>query len=165
MEIQEEHDTQNLPDRYEHPIWFRVALWWRIIYGIIKVFLGGALWWVASGGISHLFYRVMSHEIAQDPNDFFVHYIGPKLDHLPFTITHFVAFYFIFWGIAELFLSIHILKKNLWAYPVAIVLLSVFTLYEVFRVAHTHSFTLGVVILIDALIVWLLYREYKRLHP
>lgn len=164
MPAQQEGEEIMAPKTPEHPLWFRLGLWWRVFYGIVKVVFGGVLWWIAGGGIARLFYRVMSHEIAQDPSDFFVHFVGPKLAHLPVTVTHFVAFYFIFWGIAELFLSIQILKKNIWAYPVAIILLSVFTLYELFRVAHTHSFTLTVVILIDAAVVWLLYREYRRLR-
>ena len=42
----------------------------------------------------------------------------------------------------NLFLSYNLFKKHLWAYPFSMVFTSTFFIYQVYRLAHTHSLVL-----------------------
>lgn len=60
-------------------------------------------------------------------------------------------------------LSYNLLKHRLWAFPFSFVLISLFIIYEALRFTYTHSFILLGVILLDIIILWLIWREYKKL--
>lgn len=145
----------------EQELFFRIAMWWRIGYGLIRLILGFVLLKVVGKPISDVFYNLMNHELSQDPNDILIQTISPHLQHLPITITYFVAFYFIFWGLLDVLLSIQLLKHKLWAFPLTIALISLFVLYELYRFSHTHSLILLGVIFVDMVVVALIHKEYR----
>ena len=70
---------------------------------------------------------------------------------------------FEFWGFIDVTLSINMLKRRLWAFPVSIWLIALFVLYELYRFSHTHSFVLALVITADMTIMWLIRKEYLTL--
>ena len=142
---------------------FRIAMWWRIGYGFFRLIFGFILLNVVGTPISDIFYKLASHELTQDPNDILIQTLTPIVNNFPITITYFVAIYFLFWGILDITLSILLLKHKMWAFPLTIVLISGFVVYEVYRFTHTHSIVLLGVIVIDAIIALLIYRERKSL--
>lgn len=144
-----------------HSLLFRIAMWWRIAYGFMRLALGFILINLVGTPISDIFYRVMSHEISQDPSDILIKILTPLLQHFPITISYFIAIYFMFWGVIDIVLSIQLLKYKLWAFPLTIVLISTFIIYELYRFFHTQSFILLSIIFIDVIVVFLIYREYK----
>lgn len=151
------------PDVYD--ILFRVGMWWRILYGGVRVLLGLTLLRLVGTPLDDVFYRAMRFEIAEEPRDFLSHTIGSFLHHHSYTVTYFLAAYLIFWGTVDAVLSASLLRDKLWAFPVSMYLIALFMLYEIYRVAHTHSLILGGIILMDIGLLWLINKEYrKRLH-
>ena len=53
-----------------------------------------------------------------------------------------------------------LIREKLWAFPTALVVFGLFILYQMYRVAHTHSFTLALLIAIDLVVCYLIWREY-----
>lgn len=143
---------------------FNIGMWWRIVYGIFRLILGLVLLKMIGTSFSDLFLKMMSHEVTQDPDDFLFTKIEPLARHLSYTVTYFVAIYFIFWGSVDAFLSINILRKKLWAFKVSFVLIIVFVMYEIHRFTYTHSKMLGFIILVDLILIWLIWNEEKRLE-
>ena len=107
-----------------------------------------------------VFAMIMSHETEPDSSDAFYQAIYTTLQNHEFTVTYFVASYLLFWGTIDVVLSIFLLRHRLWAFPISIVLMGLFVLYETYRVFHTHSLILITIILIDIGIIYLIYREY-----
>jgi uncharacterized membrane protein len=60
----------------------------------------------------------------------------------------------------KLLLSVLLWMNELWAYPVAIAMFSLFGILGVYRFTHTHSALLIVIAVFDLLIVWLAWEEY-----
>lgn len=148
-----------------YDLFFRIGMWWRIMYGFLRFVLGFVLLRLVGTPLLEIFYKVMSRELIEDPNDFFVHTATPFFQHSSFTVTYFLVIYLIFWGIIDILLSINLLKHKTWAFPVSIFLIGVFVFYEIYRLSHTHSFILAYIIIIDLILIWLIRKEYRKLLP
>ncbi|PIR89260.1 MAG: hypothetical protein COU07_02245 [Candidatus Harrisonbacteria bacterium CG10_big_fil_rev_8_21_14_0_10_40_38] len=141
-------------------LFFRIGMWWRVFYGSLKFSAGVALLMVASSDLPSLFKVISRGELIEDPNDLFIRSLGLLFSHVPLNSVAFIAYYLLVWGAADVFLSVNILRYKLWAYPAAFVFVGFFTLYEIFRVIHTHSLFLVFIIFVDIFILWLIWREY-----
>jgi len=143
---------------------FRIGMWWRILYGALRLVLGLALFRVVGTPVLDIFYKFMGKELVEDPNDLLIQTVGPFLGHFAFTVTYFLVIYLIFWGIIDVILSINLLKHKNWAFPTSIYLISLFVLYEIYRFFHTHSFVLAYIIVVDIILIWLINKEHQKLN-
>ena len=73
---------------------------------------------------------------------------------------HFASIYLIAHGVAKLFIAWGLIGEKLWAFPTALVVFGLFILYQMYRVAHTLSFALALLIAIDLAVCYLIWREY-----
>ena len=140
-------------------ILFHLGMWWRIFYGFLRIVIAILLLQHIGTPLSDIFLKIMSHELIQDPGDRVIQMVN----HLPYLVTYYLAFYFMFWGAIDIFMSILLLRHQLWAFPVAIYMIVVFIVYELFRFFHTHSLMLLAVIVMDVFIIWIIKREYQKL--
>lgn len=138
-------------------------MYWRILYGFIRAIFGLVLFKVVNVPFTDLFYSIMSYELMEDPTDSFYQSIGSFLQMHPFSISSFAAFYLVFWGVVDVVLSISLLKRKVWAFPISIGLIVLFTAYEIYRFSHTHSLLLLSVIVLDACIASLIWKEYRKI--
>lgn len=142
---------------------FRVGMLWRIVYGTFKTLLGLALLHFHGLALIEVFSLVMRHEVSEDPHDILVRFIHDWLTHSAHEVTYFLAAYFIFWGLVDIVLSVCLLRRQLWAYPLTGILIGLFILYSCVRYTHTHSTILLGIIVVDIVILALIVREYRRL--
>lgn len=154
--------TAKKPDITE--IIFHIGMWWRIIYGGFRIVLGATLLRFVGAPLSDIFYKLLEHELIEDPNDILIRLGDFFLIHSSLTISYFLAIYFIFWGSVDIGLSIGMLKHKLWTFPVGITLIVLFVAYEIYRFSHTHSLILAFIILVDIFLIWLIHKEYGRLR-
>lgn len=141
---------------------FLVSMWWRIGYGILRIMLGLALLRLIGRPLKHLMTTVMEHELLEKTPDFIFSVISHILTTHDFSVTYFLAFYFIFWGSVDAVLSYQLLKDKIWAFPISLGLIGMFIIYSIFRLTYTHSLVLFGVIVLDIIIMTLIYREYKK---
>lgn len=144
-------------------ILFRLSMWWRILYGALRIVVGIAFLQIVGQQLSTLVYVVMSHEITGHSGDAVLELIYNLFETHQFTVTYFIAGYFLFWGIIDIMLSVCLLKHIRKAFPVAMVLIALFICYGIFRLTHTHSLVLLSVIILDIAILYLVNDEYKKL--
>jgi uncharacterized membrane protein len=104
----------------------------------------------------------MQHELLSVSPDIIFISISNLLTAHDFSVTYFLAFYFIFWGSIDIVLFYQLFKKNLRAFPVSLFLIGTFVIYSLFRFSYTHSLVLLGVIFMDLCIMLLIYREYKK---
>jgi uncharacterized membrane protein len=139
---------------------FTYSMWWRIVYGVVRVAVGLFLFRVIDMPFSELLYRMTGNEGAEDQTDIIFQFLQTILEKHPFTVTHFVAIYVLFWGVVDIVCSVSLLKRKLWAFPVSMGIIVLFIIYEIYRFSHTHSLLLLWIIIVDIFIVWLIWREY-----
>lgn len=141
---------------------FVIGMWWRILYGSVRLILGFVLLKVVHVPVSDLLYKFAGSEVAEDPSDFIFTTLNSFLEAHPLSITYFLAFYFIFWGTVEVGLSIGLLRHKLWTFPVTLWLIGLFMTYAAYRFTQTHSPFLPFIFIVDAFIFWLILAEYKK---
>lgn len=148
-----------VPRRYTHVL--HVGLWWRVLYGLLRVVLGVALLRMVGMPLIEVVRAVMSHELVEEPSDVLVSLAGTVLTHHPMYVTYFLACYFIFWGVVDVFLSLNLLRGVTWAFPVSMWMIGFFLLYGTYRFMHTHSLILLSILVLDAGLLWLIRNEYR----
>lgn len=81
-------------------------------------------------------------------------------DGLTLDTEHFASSYLIAHGAAKLFIAWGLFREKLWAFPTALVVFGLLIGYQVYRLAHSHSTTLLVLIVIDLAVCYLIWREW-----
>lgn len=152
---------KNSIDTYD--LFFRIGMGWRIMYGFLRLILGFILLRLIGTPISGIFYKIMSHELIEDPTDLLIRAVSPFFQHSSFTVTYFLAIYLIFWGVVDILLSINLLRHKMWAFSASIYLIGAFVLYEIYRFSYTRSLVLAYVIILDLILLWLIGKEYNKL--
>ena len=143
---------------------FRLGMWWRIMYGVLRIALGVAFIKLIGRDISELIYVVMSHELTGPTGDAVLEKLYLLLETHELTVTYFIAGYFIFWGVADVVLSACLLRHIIAAFPITMGLIVLFITYSIYRLSYTHSLILLSVIVVDFFILYLVYREYRVLR-
>lgn len=143
---------------------FQLAMWWRIIYGFLRIFVGFTFLRLNGHQLSELTYALISHEVTGKTGDAVLEYIYNFFEIHDFTVTYFIAGYFLFWGSIEIVLAFCLLKKVEHAFPITMGLIILFICYGAFRYTHTHSTVLMCVLVIDLVILYLINREYRNLR-
>ena len=133
------------------------------IDGVLETVGGSVLFFIKSQKIVQFIQQIFHHELAQDPHDVIANYLIKAVRHLSHGTMIFAAVYLSIHGLIKMGLVSALLKKKLWAYPLAAIILSLFVLYEIFRFFFTYSYILLFLIIVDIIIVILLRIEYKEL--
>lgn len=142
---------------------FIISIIIKGIDGVVESAGGFILLVAKSKNIVAFVRSVFHHELAQDPHDFIANHLIRAFQHLSHGTVVFAAIYLCLHGLIKIGLVTALLYKKLWAYPLAAILLALFTGYEIFRYFFTYSYVLLFLIIVDTLIIILLRFEYKDL--
>lgn len=160
----ETFDLENVGSPESISFLFHISMWWKILYGSIRIIIGVILLNLIGTPFIDIFSSLMSHEVATDPNDPLYQFVYNILENHSFTVTYFVSIYLLFWGVIDIVFSVLLLRHKLWAFPFSIVMMGMFTTYEIYRVIHTKSLILLSLILLSLGIMYLIYNEYRILE-
>ncbi len=138
---------------------FQVSLVLKGLNAFIELGLGVALLFTTR--FNDLIATLSANELIEDPHDF----LAQQAQHLmPYLSPHtevFVGLYLIGHGVVNLFLVGGLLREKLWAFPVALGVLSLLIAYQVVRIAEQHSLILALFTFYDTGVVVLIFREYR----
>lgn len=65
-------------------------------------------------------------------------------------------------GLVKVVLVVCLLRNKLWAYPFGLVALTLFLLYQLYEMAMHPTFGMGFLTVLDAIIIWLVWREWQQ---
>ncbi len=102
-----------------------------------------------------------THEVVNGEKDIILIFLADTASELSLSGQHFIAIYLLIHGILKAFLVIMMLKKKVWAYPLAATIFSSFIVYQVYRYTITHSPWLILISLLDIVIILLALNEYR----
>ena len=103
-------------------------------------------------------------ELTSDPHDFVANLLVHAAQHLSVGTQHFAAFYLLSHGIVKLWLIAGLWQRKAGYYPFAILIFSLFILYQIYRFMLTCSPFLIAITILDGIVIWLTYVEYRQLH-
>lgn len=134
------------------------------IDGLIELIAGVLLLVVSPAAITHLTSVVTRGELAEDPHDF----IATHLAHAGSQLAHghniFAAVFLLIHGAVKVGLVTCLLLNQLWAYPVGLAVLGLLLAYQLYELATHPTIAMALLSLLDAVILWLIWREWQRVR-
>jgi uncharacterized membrane protein len=108
---------------------------------------------------------IVTRDLLGDPNGTLATHLSTAANHFANSNTRwFAIIYLLAHGIIKLALVWALVKRVMPAFPIAVVVLLAFVVYEIWRAVHTHSIALPIFAAIDLIIIALVIREYLKLR-
>lgn len=150
----------------------RLTDWWDKLFaigillkgldGVLELAAGTLLLFVAPERI-HAFAVILTQpELAEDPHSWVATHILNGTSALSHGTVLFAAIYLLLHGVVKVVLVVALLMNRLWAYPWMIVVLALFTAYQIYQILTSPSIGLLVLTVLDVLVIILTVHEYGR---
>ena len=147
-------------ERRIHQI-FEISVLLKGVHALIECIGGLVLAFISTSAIASLVNSLTQEELIEDPNDFVAAHLLSLAQNFTVSTQHFYAFYLLSHGLIKVFLVIGLLRNKLWAYPVSLVVLGLFIVYQLYRFSYTHGFGLIFLTVFDVFVMGLIWHEYR----
>lgn len=145
-------------DRGIHEV-YMFSLIVKGIGALAETMLGTVL--LFSANIVNLVLNLIENELIDDPNDFIATHFHNVLNPSP-EMQVYGGLYLGSHGVVKLFLIVGLLRNKLWAYPASLAVFALFIVYQLIRYTRTHSVWLLVLTVLDIIVMWLIWHEYRQ---
>lgn len=132
--------------------------------GLLEIAGGAVLLLISRPAIVRMTTFLVQGELTDDPRDFIATHALHAAKHLSAGTQHFASAYLLVHGLIKVGLVTGLLRGWRRAYPTALLLLTAFIGYQIFRVFRRHSLALAVFTIIDIAIVLLIGLEWRRVR-
>jgi len=143
---------------------FVLSVWIKGVDGVLEIFGGAALLSATPGFIVRVVQVLTQDEIAEDPRDLVANYLRRAAARVSFSSEHFMSIYLFIHGALKIALVWALLRRVLPAYPVSIAAFAVFIGYQLYRYTWKPGVGLLVFSAVDAVVIGLIYLEYRALQ-
>jgi Predicted membrane protein len=130
-------------------------------HALVECVGGLVLALVSTATIANWVNVLTQEELIEDPQDFIAGFLLTQAQNFSVGTKNFYAFYLLSHGIVKLLLVIGLLRNKLWSYPASLVVFGLFILYQLYRFSYTYSAGLIALTVLDLVVIWLIWREYK----
>jgi len=145
-------------------LYFRVSIFVKGFLSVVEI-LGGLLAvFVPVSFITHLMVRLAQGELISDPSDFIATHLVMYAHQLSLAGSVFISVYLLSRGIIKLALVVALYKNKLWAYPVSLVVLGLFVIYEFYRIFLNFSPLIIAFTIFDLFVMWSIWAEYRAVR-
>jgi uncharacterized membrane protein len=141
---------------------FRVGISVKGFDGLLEVISGVALWFVSPAQMSALVKSLTEHMLTRIPHGYISRHLLAASQGFTNDSREFAAYYLLSHGFVKVVLVVCLLMNKLWAYPLTIAVFGLFMLYQVHRFTQTHSVSMILLTIFDALIIYLTWVEFKQ---
>lgn len=144
---------------------YRIYWWGLVIKGLnaLSEIAGGLLVFFVSKAVAvNYILSLVTGELRDDPSDKFGLFIVNSIADFSSASKTFLALYLFTHGILKTLAIIGLFTKKLWAYPISLTVFSTFVVYQMYRYYFTHSIWMLILSIFDAMIIWLVWHEYRR---
>ncbi len=137
----------------------------KFVNGALEVIGAVFLFFSTSQSLNKLADKLLTNELLEDPKDLVANMVLHAVKGLTANTRVFASVYLLVHGIVKVGLVIALWKRKLWAYPLAGVVLVLFTVYQLYLFSHSRSPFQLFLTAVDVLILLLLWSEYRRVAP
>lgn len=143
---------------------FRIAITLKGLDGALQLIGALILAFIPATVVTGFVNAVITRDLLGDPSGTLARHLETAAEHFAGGGTKtFAVAYLLAHGLLKLGLVWALARKWVRAYPVAMVVLAAFVVYEIYRAFETHSIALPFFAALDAVIIVLVYREYRNL--
>lgn len=143
---------------------FRISVILKGLHALIEIG-GGLIFYLVSARTVLDWVNLMTRdELVEDPRDFIATHLLDAAQHLTGATQSSYAWYLVSHGVIKLVLVAGLLRERLIAYPLSLVALGGFILYQLYRYSYTHSIGLILLTLFDLVVIALVWHEWRLLR-
>lgn len=143
---------------------FEATLALKGVFAILETLGGLGLWMTSHDNVARFVDWLTRGDLLADPDDWLAHVGQAALAHFSVDTQHFVALYMLAHGAIKLAMVAGLAVGWRPAYPLAMVGLTGFILYQMHRWTQTGAPLLLAISALDALLIWLVWREWQGLR-
>jgi uncharacterized membrane protein len=143
---------------------FEITLLLKALFAVGEIVAAVGVYVVPLDTVADFVGAITRTELAMHPRDFVTAHLADWAQNLSLSTKHFVALYLLSHGTVKLWVIIGLMRERLWYYPIALVIFTAFILYQIHRYTLTHSVSLILITVIDLVVVWLTWHEYRYLR-
>lgn len=140
---------------------FEIGIILKGIDGILEIIGGILLIFLNPVRVNKLTALLTQHELSQDPQDIIANFMIKFSSNFSINTQYFGVFYLISHGAVKFILVLLLRRKKLWAYPLTIISLILFIIYQIYRFSIDHSMGLMLLTIFDVIMIVLTFIEYK----
>ncbi len=141
---------------------FLVGIWFKAAVGALQTIAGLLMLAISQQSLTAMVARWTNPELAEEPHQVFATFAQHSVADLGAGSRTFVIIYLLSHGVIKLGLIWAMMRRKMWAYPWSMWVIGGFIAYQLYRFAYTHSIALIVLSVLDAVVVFLIYHEYRR---
>ena len=142
---------------------FEVGILLKAIDGILEIIGGILLVFLNPVRLNKLIVLLTQHELSENPRDVISGFMIKLSSKFTISTQYFGVIYLISHGAIKLLLIILLWKRKIWAYPLTIISLMLFIVYQIYRYTLYPSSGLIMLTLFDIIMIILTFIEYKRI--
>ncbi len=141
---------------------FEASLAAKGAFAALEALSGLALLFLKDGAVLALAQRLTAHELSEDRSDVLANALLHGAEKFSITEQNFYAFYFLSHGGLKLAVVLLLALGILWAYPLAVALLTAFIAYQMHLWSIDHSPMMLALTALDVLVIALTLREWHE---
>jgi uncharacterized membrane protein len=146
---------------------FDIGIFFKGLDGVLEIVGGLLLFVVRPETIMGILTTLTQHELSEDPHDRIASQLVRLAQDFSASAQVFAGIYLLSHGVIKVVLVASLFREQLWAYPAAIAVFTLFIAYQMYRYAlepSTAMLALSVLDVIVIVLTWLEYRRLKRAH-
>lgn len=142
---------------------FEALLFFKLLNALGEIIGGILLILFNPEKIQNIVHIISQKELKQDPNDIVMNILIKFSNNLSLNLDHFLIVYLLSQGIVKIIIVTLLYKKKLWAYPLSVIVLILFVIYQLYELTIASSFIIIFLTILDMILIFLTITEYKRI--
>ncbi len=142
---------------------FQIGIVFKGLDGLAELIGGFLFVFFSQDDISDFVDHITRSVLQYDPDNWIASSLRHAFDHLSTGNKILVAIYLLGHGAVKLLMVVGLLREKRWVFPVACVLLLAFIGFLIYRMFGHFSIGLMIFTVLDAIIVALVWNEYRSL--
>lgn len=140
---------------------FEAGIFLKGAHALVECVGGVLLRLVSNESITSWVAAMTRSELVEDPRDLVANSLLQLAQGFSVETKTFYAWYLLSHGVIKLALVFGLWREKLWAYPAALLALSLFIVYQFYRYSYTHSPVLILLSVFDVFFMALVAHEYR----
>lgn len=141
---------------------FHISILLKTLEAVLEVFSGVILFFITPHFINHWGNVLTRGELSEDPNNFIANFLSHSIHHLSSISTTYAAIYLLTHGVVKLVALAAVLKDKFWGYPLLLIVLVIFIIYQTIQLIHQVTLGLLALNIFDVFVVVLTALEWRK---
>ena len=143
---------------------FEIGLVLKGVFALLEILAGIVAYFITQHFLLSLVLAVFHDELQGDPHDFVANFLIQSAQNFSVSAQLFTSIYLLGHGFIKAVLIAGLLRGRLGYYPASIVIFMLFVVYQLYRYSISHSVWLLLITLLDIVVIWLTWHEYRYMR-